>query len=369
MRKSTVPRKREASRKTARIGFQLPNSAVYNVAGYCAAELAIDAANRKGKLPFKIQLVPIIDEHNDEVGRKAAQKFVDDPTSVGVLGPLNSGEVLMTQDIYHSGMLAELASEASSPLLTRKGYKNFFRLVPDDEVQGRDLAKVAVKYLNAKTIAVLHDNAAWGKPIAEIFSAECELLGRKPVLIYGFREPEQNLDFEELVRSTVAVKPDLVYFAIYWHKAHIIAHKLRYAGLGATFLGSDALKPVPFLEVPSLDVIKPYHTLAGVDMRLKPSARKFFIEFASKYPMLTVAPQYAPEAYDCTSLLIEALRRAHTVDRNKVLSELQNMKTYKGAIGTIRFDEKGDLVDPEIGLYQCDSGIRKYLGSVRELTR
>ena len=62
-------------------------------------------------------------------------------------------------------------------------------------------------------------------------------------------------------------------------------------------------------------------------------------------------------------------RCARTIDRSEVLSELQNIRTCKGAVGTIRFDEKGDLVDPEIGMYQCDSGIRKYLGSVRELTK
>ena len=354
-------------RPIARIGFQVPDANVHDVTGYCAAEMAIEAANQGYNLPFTVELVPVIDEHDTDVARRVAQQFVDDPLAVGMLGPLWSSGAVATQDIYHAAGMAQLTSEASSPLLTSRGYKNFFRLVANDEYQGRDLAKVAVLYLKAERIVVLHDNTAWGKPIAEIFDAEAERLGSKPVLFRGFADREQRLDFEEMVQATLDAKPDLVYFAVYWNQAHIIAHKLRCGGLTATFLGSDALKPYAFLEVPSLDVVKPYHSLAGVDIRLKPSARKFFSEFVAHYPMMLVAPQYAAEAYDCASLLIEALKHAGAVDRAKILKELQGIENFAGAIGPIRFDEKGDIVDPEIGLYQCENGLRKYIGAIRDL--
>jgi branched-chain amino acid transport system substrate-binding protein len=104
-------------------------------------------------------------------------------------------------------------------------------------------------------------------------------------------------------------------------------------------------------------------------MRIKPTARAFYEAFAVKYPMLLVAPQYAPEAYDATNLLLEAMRRAGDVDRGKVLKELQNIGTYQGSVGEIRFDEKGDLVDADIGLYQCIDGLRNYIGSLRDLIK
>jgi branched-chain amino acid transport system substrate-binding protein len=361
---------RNKNRRTiVRIGFDLPDANVHDVTGYCAAEMAIDAANQREDLPLSVELVPIIDERDPDVARRVARQFVDDPLAVGILGPLNSAMALSSQDVYHEAGMAQLTSEASSPLLTSRGYNNFFRLVANDEYQGRALAKVATRYLGARRIAVLHDSSAWGKPIAEIFAAEAQRLGSKLVLFYGFGEEEQRLDFEELVQATLDTRPELVYFAVYWNKAHIIAHKLRFAGLKATFLGSDALKPYAFLEVPSLDVVKPYHSLAGVDFRLKPSARRFLSEFAVRYPLMLAAPQYAAEAYDCACLLIEALKRAGTADRAKVLEALQSIDDFVGAIGPIRFDERGDLIDPEIGLYQCESGLRRYIGAIRDLTR
>ena len=349
------------------IGFQVPSDDVMAVTGYCAALLAIEEANASATIPGRIELVPIVDRRDRAVARQAAEAFVARPSAVGVLGPLNSDMAIATQDIYADAGLAQLTSEASSPLLTEKGHPNFFRLVANDEHQGRALAQVAARLLKAQRIVVLHDGSGWGRPIAEIFSAEAARLGSPPVLVRAFGEPEARLDFDDLVAATADAEPDLVYFAVYWNKAHLIAHKLRYRGSRAVFLGSDALKPFAFLEVPSLDPEPPYHSLAGVDIRLKPSARPLLARFAARFPVLLASPQYAGEAYDCASLLIEAVRRAGTADRASVLSALRAIDQYDGAIGPIVFDDHGDVVDPEISLYRCRDGQRHYVGAIRDL--
>jgi branched-chain amino acid transport system substrate-binding protein len=349
------------------IGFQVPDDDVDALTGYCVAKMAIDEANAGGTLPGMVKLLPIPDWGNRDQARAAASAFVARPDAVAVLGPLNSDMALATQDIYHDAGLAQLTSEASSPLLTNQGLDNFFRLVANDEHQGRALARVAITYLGKSRIAVLHDGSGWGRPIAEIFTAEATRLGVAPVLVRGYGEREMALDFDDLVAETLRADVDLVYFAIYWNQAHIVTHKLRDAGNKAVFLGSDALKPYAFLEVPSLDSTPPHHTLAGVDIRVKPSAREFLAAFAARYPLLIDAPQYAAEANDCTQLLLEALRRAETTDRTGVLQALRGIRNFTGAIGPIAFDEHGDLVNPEIGLYQCQNGMRRYIGLVNEL--
>jgi branched-chain amino acid transport system substrate-binding protein len=359
--------KRKAGRPVAHIGFHLPSEPAHDVGAFCIAEMAVEEANERGDLPFTVELVPFFDERDPEVSRKVARQFVEDPLGVGVLGPLNSAMAVASQDIYHEAGMAQLTSQSSTPVLTKKGYKNFFRLAPNDEISGRDVARAAVLYLKGKRIAVLHDSTSWGQGIAEVFAAEVQRLGSDCVLFRGFGDEEKKLNFEEMVEATVDAEPDLVYFGIYWHKAHIIAHKLRFAGLTAPFLGDDALKPFPFLEVPSLDVVSPYHGLAWVDIRIKPSAREFLGKLAVRYPQMLAGPLAAGEDYDCACLLLEAMKRAGTVDRAKVLAELQSIEGFVGAIGPIEFDENGDLVNPETKLYQCVDGLRKYVGVIRDL--
>ncbi|MBM6596304.1 branched-chain amino acid ABC transporter substrate-binding protein [Microvirga pudoricolor] len=355
-------------RPVVKVGFQLPEPNVHDVTGWCAAELAIDEFNGSANATVKVELVPIIDKRNREIAISAAETFANDLSAVGVLGPINSDMALTTQHVYNEAGLAQVTSEASSPSLTAKGYKNFRRVVANDEVQGRQLAKAAVSYLKAERIAVLSDGSGWGRPIAEIFSTEATRLGSKPVLEFFFASKEMNLDFDELIEAVVAAEPDLVYFAVYWNKAHIITHRLRDRGIKAVFLGSDALKPYAFLEVPSLDVIPPHHSLAGIDMRLQASARTFFEKFATRYPMMLVAPQYAAEAYDATGILLQAIATSSQPDRESVLKAVQAMKSYDGALGRVTFDENGDLDNPAIGLYRCKDGLRNYLGAIGDLT-
>jgi branched-chain amino acid transport system substrate-binding protein len=355
----------------AHIGFELPwpLALAHDATGYCAAEMAIEAANASGSLPFRVELRLINDGRDPAQARRVAAEFVADPTAVGVLGPLNSPMALANQDVYHAGGLAQISAEATSPLLTQRGYANFFRLVAGDERQGRAQAQIAVRYIKAQRIVVLHDGSGWGAPLAEVFAGEAAALGSPPVLVMGFGEAEQRRNFDAMAAATLRAAPDLVFFAVYWNPAHILAHQLRYAGLKAAFLGTDALKSYPYLEVPGLDAVHPYHTFAGCDIRTTLAARQFYFDVLARYPLTHVNLQYAAEAYDAALLLIEALRRAGRVDRAAVLAELQALGRagFRGLTGLIRFDEKGDLLDPQIGLYRCEDGLRKYMGAVDEL--
>ena len=164
-------------KRLVHVGFALPDPKVHDVTGYCAAEMAFEQANNDKDFPFKIEIIPIIDYKDVNKGRQAAENFVQDSRAMAVLGPIWSPMAVATQDIYASAGMVQLSSEASSPILTSKGYKNFFRLVANDELQGRELGKVAVKYLNGKRVAILSDNTEWGKPIAEIFASEVDRLG------------------------------------------------------------------------------------------------------------------------------------------------------------------------------------------------
>lgn len=349
------------------IGFELPDDNVYAVAGYCAAEMAIDQANARGDLPVHVNLEVIVNGKNRDVSRTAAKAFVDRKDAIAVLGPTNSAMGVISQDIYAEAGILQMSSEASSPLLTNKGYTHFFRTVANDEVQGRALGRVAAKYLGAKRIAILNEDSAWGEPVSKIVSDEVTRLGSPPVLHYGYGAKERSLIYDDLIEAVMAAKPDLVYFAVYWNQAHIITHKLRDRGLDAVFLGSDALKPYAFLEVPGLDKEPPYHSLAGIDMMVKPSARQFLVDFATKYPALLDSPQGAPEAFDCAAIILECIRRAPTLDRAAVLKEAQQYGTHKGALGEITFNAAGDLTDPDIGLYRCINGQRIFIDLVKNL--
>lgn len=61
---------------------------------------------------------------------------------------------------------------------------------------------------------------------------------------------------------------------------------------------------------------------------------------------------YAPYAYDAANVLIDAMKRANSTDPAKILAELPKT-TYTGVTGPIAFDEKGDLKNGPVTVYEA----------------
>jgi ABC-type branched-subunit amino acid transport system substrate-binding protein len=83
--------------------------------------------------------------------------------------------------------------------------------------------------------------------------------------------------------------------------------------------------------------------------------------FTAGYRELTgtePGPQ-AALAYDAANILLAALEKAIENDgrptREGVLAALRG-QAYQGLTGSIVFDEKGEQIDPPIGVYMIDEG-------------
>ena len=59
---------------------------------------------------------------------------------------------------------------------------------------------------------------------------------------------------------------------------------------------------------------------------------------------------YAPFTYDAVYVLVDAMKRSNSVDADKILSAMPQTK-MKGLIGNISFDDKGDMNEGVITLY------------------
>ena len=82
-------------------------------------------------------------------------------------------------------------------------------------------------------------------------------------------------------------------------------------------------------------------------------SKEFLDAFKAKYdddPSI-----YAPFTYDAANLLIAAMQKADSTDPAKYLPELQKI-SYKGATGTIEFDDKGDRKNAEITIFTMKGG-------------
>jgi branched-chain amino acid transport system substrate-binding protein len=73
---------------------------------------------------------------------------------------------------------------------------------------------------------------------------------------------------------------------------------------------------------------------------------------------------YAPFTYDAVYVIYDAMKRANSTDRSKILAAMP-ATSYDGVIGHIAFDPHGDLRDAAITIYQFKDNKKTVMDVIR----
>lgn len=324
--------------------------------------MAMEDAKKREDLPAPIDWV-IIDDHAIEgQARLLAQTVVADERIIGVVGPMGSTEAFENAPVFSQAGLLQVSPCASHPTLTQQGYGTFYRLVPNETVQGHALAVLAREKLEAESVAIVHDNDAFGTTVSENFRNSFSGIGGKVLAIQAFEAGAQ--DFSDLADRVAATEPDIVFFAVHAREGSLVSSAIRERGVDVPFLGTDGMKTSFFLGGGDTGH-EAYHTHSGADFRRLETAKAFRDEYVERWPEDST---YSPEGYDSAMLIVEALARAGEVSRSSVADAFRSLGTYQGITGDISFDENGERVDAPVSWYRVSrhSGERvmEYQGTV-----
>jgi hypothetical protein len=88
---------------------------------------------------------------------------------------------------------------------------------------------------------------------------------------------------------------------------------------------------------------------AGLALSKVPKGQEFDRRYTARYKVPIDA--YAPFAYDAVYVIYDAMKRANSTNREKILAAMP-VTQYDGVIGKIAFDPRGDLKDAAITIYQ-----------------
>jgi len=223
--------------------------------------------------------------------------------------------------------------------VTERGYPEVHRLCARNDLLGAEAARYAVEDLGVHRVAVLRGR----DDLADAFVQTTEQLGATVVL-----DTYADLTFD-VSRLTSAELIFLSGGAI--EGAELIA-QARQAGIEADFMGVSELDS-PYLAYIGGEAVRGTFYVTAV-----PRVRSG--DFVASYQALagrSPGPQ-AIAAYDATRVLLEAVARAVRLhgkpSRDLVVAELRTMQNYPGLIGSITFDDRGDLVDPKMYIYRFE---------------
>ncbi|MFP5444336.1 MAG: ABC transporter substrate-binding protein, partial [Betaproteobacteria bacterium] len=91
----------------------------------------------------------------------------------------------------------------------------------------------------------------------------------------------------------------------------------------------------------------------GSSLAKMPGGTAWKAKYDAKYP--NQFQVYSPYTYDATFLLVDAMKRANSVDPKVYVNELAK-SNFKGVTSTIAFEPNGEMKNPAITLYVYKDG-------------
>lgn len=317
------------------------------------ALMAIEELNAAGTTiggkHIKFELISEDDQADPKTATIVAQKLVDKGVK-GVIGHLNSGTTIPASKIYNDAGIVQVSPSATATAYTAQGYKTAFRVMTNDNQQGSVLGTFAVKNLHARRIAIIDDRTAYGQGLADIVEKTAKAAGAEIVA----REftTDKSTDFMAILTAIKAKDPDVIFFGGMDPQAAPMVKQMHTLGIKAKFLGGDGVQQAEFVNHAGADSEGVYASSPGSPLESMPGGMAFKEKFNAKYGEIQL---YAPYAYDATMALVEAMKQADSTDPAKYLPALATLNAG-GVTGTIAFDDKGDIKDGAVTMYQVKNG-------------
>jgi branched-chain amino acid transport system substrate-binding protein len=313
--------------------------------------LAIDQANAKhltiGGKPVKFVLDSEDDQADPATGTTVAQKLVDAKVAA-VIGHLNSGVTIPASEIYAKAGIPMISGSATNPAVTERGLKTVFRMVARDDQQGPAIAAYIANQLKAKRVAIVDDKTAYGQGLAD--EVEKTLKGDKIHIVGREHTTDKETDFKAVLTKIKSQRPDVVFHGGMDATGGPMLKQARELGIKAVFSFGDGACTDQMSTLAGKAAEGMVCSQAGLP---REAASKEFVDaFTKQYGEIK---QYAPYYYDATLAVIEAMKKADSVDPAKFAPELFNV-SFDGATGHVQFDSKGDRKDAEITIFKLVDG-------------
>jgi branched-chain amino acid transport system substrate-binding protein len=289
-----------------------------------------------------------------EVEAANATRAITDPDVMAYIGPYNSGAAKISMPLLNAAHLPMIAiatypgltkpgaGEANEPNVYRpQGIINFMRINPADDIQGRQAA-AWIRAMGGTNVYVLDDQGLYGRGLADVFYDAADdvgltILGRDAI------DPKAQ-EYRSLMTRIKNLNPQWIYFGgTTQTNAGQVVKDVVATGLGAKLMLPDACFDQALIAAagaPNANE-RVFATFGGMPAtELKGRGAEFVSRYRAKYGVLPEA--YAVYGYVATQVILDALARVPSKDRDAVRQAILATHQVDGVLGTWSFGPTGD---------------------------
>ncbi|HSW19246.1 MAG TPA: branched-chain amino acid ABC transporter substrate-binding protein [Ramlibacter sp.] len=346
--------------QVVKIGHVAPMSgpqASYGKDNENGVRMAIEDLNAQnitiGGKKVRFEIAAEDDAADPKQGTAAAQKLCDLKVA-GVVGHLNSGSTIPASKVYNDCGIPHVTGAATNPDLTKPGYKTTWRIIANDNALGAGLALYAADALKVKKVAIIDDRSAYGQGVAEVFERTAKTKGVQ-VVDKQFTT-DKATDFMAILTAIKAKNPDAIFFGGMHTQAAPMLRQMEQLGMNnVKYVGGDGICTQEIIQLVS--GAKTLNNVVcaegGASLAKMPGGVAWKKRYDAKFPGQFQI--YSPYTYDAAFVLVDAMKRANSVDP-KVYTPKLIETNFKGVTASIAFEPNGEIKNPAMTLYVYKDG-------------
>lgn len=330
-------------------------------------KLAVADWNANPKRKFNVKLITGDDQCDPTIAPSVATEINSNAKVVAVIGPSCSGATVASLPIYGPTDMPVVSPSATRVSLTlpdptasppvttptNAQYKDFFRDVANDGVQGPADGNYLAKTLKDTNIEVINDASSYGAGLASQVAVQATADGATVTTATlpsttACGEGGSGTNDQITIPSGVTA----VFYGGYYCDFAQMTDIVRTAGYKGVLMSGDGSDEPQYMEDLSKlsDGAGALVTCACSEISSSTAAGKTFnVGFQKKFK--TVPGAYAPESYDATNMVLTAMSKIPKVSRKAITAELKKL-TYVGVSKTIKFASSGDVNAKDIYVYK-----------------
>jgi branched-chain amino acid transport system substrate-binding protein len=353
-----------------RIGTSVSQTGAYALLGQNQLrgyQLCVKHTNeRSGVLGRRLELVAEDDRSEPAAAVRIYEKLITQDKVDAVLGPYSSPITEAVADVTEKHRMAMVAPGAAATSIFKKGRKFVFMVVSPAEAYLEGLIDMAARR-GLKTVALIHEDTLFPKATAQGALELAKKRGLSVVLVEAY--PKGTTDFSAIIGKIRAASPDVLAAATYFDDAVAITRQLKASNVNPKMFGVTVGGDLPkFHEVlgrsaefvygaaqwaPELVTLLRAGELIPVARRY-PGAREFVESHRKEFPGADLS-YHTAQGYGGCQVLVEAVKRAGSLDGEKVRAAILNMN-LNTVYGGFKVDRDGLQIAHTMLTFQWQDG-------------
>jgi len=332
-----------AADKVIKIGGLFPMSgpgSYFGAQDKQGVELALEQLNKTGVNGYKFEVKYEDSSCSPLPATQAAKRLLDQFKPDVVIGEECSDATLAVMPIMEQAKVPLLNAGSSAIKITDPGNPWTFRIMPNEVMQGVDIATKAYKQLNARTAVLLHENTNAGIGNANVFAETFTKLGGKILADIGFGRDVN--DFTSIATRVAGLgKIDVIPTYTLEGQGLKITQALAQAGVvkgggGQTIQLGTIWLPFGFEQKAGKAAVGYIRIVQFDPTDKRDVVRKFIEAFKAKYNQ---DPTHLnAHAYDQVMLIADVVHRG-AKDAQSIRDGLAATMNFSGVTGSVEFDK------------------------------